>query len=281
MAKKENVKESTQFFHLKEFDGLEMLKARYHKQVFSRHVHEAFCIGVIEEGAQRFYRTGIEHIASKGDIILVNADEIHTGSSAVKTGWSYQAIYPSPDLLCSLSRDFKYGGGSVPWFPTAVVHDSGLSEQLRMTFHLLIQNENTLFKETMLLSSLAWLIMKYGQTHITAQELPAAEKQIFLAKEYIDTYADNNISLNQLAEMVQLSPWHFLRQFKKSIGVTPHIYLISARLRMARRLLIEGNSILNVAIRCGFSDQSHFNRHFKNALGITPGMFVRSLQKAG
>ncbi|MBD2814616.1 AraC family transcriptional regulator [Xenorhabdus sp. Flor] len=280
MWQQENVKEKVQFFHLKEFDGLEMLKASYHKQIFSRHVHEAFCIGVIEEGAQRFYRTGAEHVAPKGDIILVNADEIHTGSSAVVTGWSYQAIYPSPELLRSLSRDLKYADGNIPWFPSAVVHDPGLSEQLRLMFNLLSQKDNTLFKETLLLSSLSWLMMKHGKTRITAQKLPSAEKQILLAKEYIDAHAETDVSLNRLAEMVQLSPWHFLRQFKEIIGVTPHVYLIFARLRMARKLLLDGHSILNVAIRCGFADQSHFNRHFKNALGITPGMFVRSLQTA-
>ncbi|MEX0446329.1 AraC family ligand binding domain-containing protein [Xenorhabdus sp. SGI246] len=280
MWQQENVKEKIQFFRLKEFNGLEMLKASYRKQVFSRHVHETFCIGVIEEGAQRFYRTGAEHIAPKGDIILVNSDEIHTGSAAVTTGWSYQAIYPPPDLLRSLSRDLKYADGSIPWFPSAVVHDPGLSEQLRLMFNLLSQKGNTLFKETMLLSSLSWLIMNYGKTRITAQKLPSAEKQILLAKEYIDAHAETDISLNRLAEMVQLSPWHFLRQFKEIIGVTPHVYLIFARLRMARKLLLDGHSILNVAIRCGFADQSHFNRHFKNALGITPGMFVRSLQTA-
>ncbi|CDL85901.1 AraC family transcriptional regulator [Xenorhabdus cabanillasii] len=280
MWQQENVKEKIQFFHLKEFDGLEMLKASYHKQIFSRHVHETFCIGVIEEGAQRFYRTGAEHIALKGDIILVNSDEIHTGSAAVATGWSYQAIYPSPELLRSLSRDLKYADGSIPWFPSAVVHDPGLSEQLRLMFNLLSQKDNTLFKETLLLSSLSWLMMKHGKTRITAQKLPSAEKQILLAKEYIDAHAETDVSLNQLAGMVQLSPWHFLRQFKEIIGVTPHVYLVFARLRMARKLLLDGHSILNVAIRCGFADQSHFNRHFKNALGITPGMFVRSLQTA-
>ncbi|MGJ0636747.1 AraC family transcriptional regulator [Xenorhabdus bovienii] len=278
MAKQENVKEYTNFFHLKEFGGLEMLKASYHKQVFSRHVHETFCIGVIEEGAQRFHRTGTEHIAPKGDIILVNADEIHTGSSAGVAGWSYQAIYPSPDLLLSLSRDLKHADGTIPWFPSAVVHDPGLAEQLRMTFDILAQNNNMLLKETMLLSSLSWLIMRHSQTRITTQELPSAERQILMTKKYIDAYAENDISLSQLAEMAQLSQWHFLRQFKKTIGVTPHVYLIFARLRMARRLLLAGHSILNTAIRCGFSDQSHFNRHFKHALGITPGIFVRSLQ---
>ncbi|QKO14677.1 hypothetical protein HAT91_03061 [Dickeya solani] len=120
---KTSSREEVQFHHLQDLGGLEMLQARYHHQRFSRHSHENFCIGVIEEGAQRFYRTGGEHVAPTGDIILVNADEIHTGHSAVASGWSYRAIYPSPDLLCHLSRDLRVPQGATPWFPDAVVHD--------------------------------------------------------------------------------------------------------------------------------------------------------------
>ena len=46
------------YFHLKELGGLELLKAQYHQKQFSKHVHEGYCIGVIEEGAQSFFRTG-------------------------------------------------------------------------------------------------------------------------------------------------------------------------------------------------------------------------------
>ena len=69
-------REQVDYLHLEELGGLEMLKASYFQQEFSRHVHEGFCIGVIEEGAQRFYRTGGNHVAPQGDIILVNADEV-------------------------------------------------------------------------------------------------------------------------------------------------------------------------------------------------------------
>lgn len=53
-------REQVDYLHLEELGGLEMLKASYFQQEFSRHAHEGFCIGVIEEGAQRFYRTGGE-----------------------------------------------------------------------------------------------------------------------------------------------------------------------------------------------------------------------------
>ncbi len=77
-------REQVDYLHLEELGGLEMLKASYFQQEFSRHVHEGFCIGVIEEGAQRFYRTGGNHVAPQGDIILVNADEVHTAHQPSK-----------------------------------------------------------------------------------------------------------------------------------------------------------------------------------------------------
>ena len=79
--------EFVKFKHVQELGGLELLNASYVQKQFSKHVHEGYCIVVIEEGAQSFYRTGALHIAPKGHIILVNADEVHTGSSAVETGW--------------------------------------------------------------------------------------------------------------------------------------------------------------------------------------------------
>ncbi|QTF07713.1 AraC family transcriptional regulator [Brenneria izadpanahii] len=275
MAEKE--KEQAHFRHFKEFGGLEMLQAHYKQQRFSRHAHENFCIGVIEEGAQRFYRTGGDHVAPKGDIILVNADEIHTGHSAVAGGWSYRAIYPTLDLLRSLSRDLQQSQGAIPWFPDAVVHDPGLSEQLLLTFTLLTQEGNSLLKETLLFSSLAWLIMRYGKSRVFERDLPDSANHIANVKALIDACPEQDVSLIELANIATLSPWHFLRQFKKTVGMTPHAYLVHARLRKAKSLLLAGHSILTVSSLCGFSDQSHFNRHFKKALGITPGEFIRSL----
>ena len=85
------------------------------------------------------FRTGQLHVAPKGDIILVNADEIHTGSSAVESGWRYRAIYPTPEMLAEVSQDFFEQGHGAPWFPQAVIQDLGLSQQLCLLFDLLEQ----------------------------------------------------------------------------------------------------------------------------------------------
>ncbi|NEU32794.1 AraC family transcriptional regulator, partial [bacterium LRH843] len=63
--------EFVNYHHVQELDGLEMLKASYQHTQFSKHTHEGYCIGLIDEGAQSFLRTGNQHIAPQGDIILV------------------------------------------------------------------------------------------------------------------------------------------------------------------------------------------------------------------
>lgn len=270
--------EQARLIHLPELNSLAYLQAEYLHQTFSRHTHEGFCIGVIDDGAQQFYRTGSEHIAPKGDIIIVNADEVHTGSSAVESGWAYQAIYPTPEYLQTLTRDLQQERGSTPWFPDAVIHDPGLSQQLLLLFSLLEQPNNFLLKESLLLSTMAMLILRYSKTRIQEKPLSATGQRLQWVSELMNDAPENEFSLNTLAEMVNLSPWHFLRQFKKEIGMTPHAWLIQARIRKARQLLSLGHTLSDVTQLCGFSDQSHFHRHFKNAIGVTPGNYLKGLR---
>lgn len=268
------MQEQADFLHVKELGGLELLKARYHQKQFSKHVHEGYCIGVIEEGAQNFFRTGQLHTAPKGDIILVNADEIHTGSSAVESGWGYRAIYPTPEMLLDIGQDFFTIKNSVPWFPSAVVHDLGLAQQLSLLFDLLEQNDNTLLKESMYLSTIAHLIRRYGKAKLTPAERPEAQKKIETIQDLLRSLPEYDHSLSELASYVGLSPWHFLREFKKYTGLPPHSWLVQLRLQKARQLLKQGHSIAMTAQNCGFSDQSHFNRHFKKAMGVTPSQYI-------
>ncbi len=271
--------EQVDFIHLKEFGGLELLKAQYLQTQFSKHVHEGYCIGVIEDGAQSFYRTDRQHIAPKGDIILVNADEIHTGSSAVETGWGYRAIYPTPEMLSEISFDFFKEKKAAPWFPNAVIHDTGLAQQLCLLFDLLTQKNNTLLKESMYISTLALLMNRHAKAKYTPLEFSEARMKVQVIYDLMMSKPEKDYSLTELADMVGLSSWHLLRQFKKHFGLPPHAWLVQTRLIKAKKLLKNGESIANTAISLGFSDQSHFNRHFKKAMGLTPAQYCLHLKK--
>lgn len=92
--------------------------------------------------------------------------------------------------------------------------------------------------------------------------------------EYINEYLAQNIGLAELAEVVGISQYHFARQFKQSMGITPHQYLIRQRVERAKRLLLQGElSIADVAFQCGFANQGHLSHHFKRLLNTTPKAF--------
>jgi AraC family transcriptional regulator len=93
--------------------------------------------------------------------------------------------------------------------------------------------------------------------------------------EYVEEHLDAGPSLEQMAAVARLSPYHFARQFKRATGRPPHQYVIARRVERAKQLL-EGSGDLNlgqVAARAGFSDQSVFCHHFKRLVGVTPGQF--------
>lgn len=89
--------------------------------------------------------------------------------------------------------------------------------------------------------------------------------------EYITEHLHQDVKLIELAAIAQMSPYHFLRLFKQSMGLTPHQYILQRRIEKAKCLLQHSKlSIAEVAANVGFCDQSHFTRYFKRIIGVTP-----------
>ena len=94
---------------------------------------------------------------------------------------------------------------------------------------------------------------------------------------FIEENCDREIDLASLAGRGGLSPFHFLRVFAKVLGVTPHQYLLRARLKRAARLLAAGDrSVTDVALDVGFADLSNFVRTFRRAAGVPPQAFRKA-----
>ncbi|BAZ20392.1 putative transcriptional regulator [Kalymmatonema gypsitolerans NIES-4073] len=92
-----------------------------------------------------------------------------------------------------------------------------------------------------------------------------------VAIDYINAHLEQNIKLADIAEVVGVSQYYFCHLFKQSIGMAPHKYLTQQRIERAKLLLKNKElSIVEIAIACGFADQSHFTKQFKRLVGITP-----------
>ncbi len=94
--------------------------------------------------------------------------------------------------------------------------------------------------------------------------------------DYIEAHLGSALSLNDLAAITCLSPYHFSRCFKQSIGVGPHRYVMGRRIERARRLLLQSDMTLtDIAAAVGFDSQSSFTARFGREVGVSPGQLRR------
>jgi AraC family transcriptional regulator len=89
--------------------------------------------------------------------------------------------------------------------------------------------------------------------------------------DYIQTHLDQNLSLAEIAEVINISPTYFSSLFKRATGNSPHQYVIQQRVERAKVLLKTTDlAIASIAFQVGFSSQSHLTQHFKRLTGSTP-----------
>lgn len=98
-------------------------------------------------------------------------------------------------------------------------------------------------------------------------------RRIVLAKRFLDAHYADPIDLDVVAAEAAFSKFHFLRQFKKAFGKTPHQYLIAVRIAHAKRLLQAGLPVSDVCLAVGFESLTSFSGLFKRLVGLAPSAY--------
>ena len=114
------------------------------------------------------------------------------------------------------------------------------------------------------------LVQKYGLEQDEDIEFSKSftSKHYKRVLEYIAKHFGQNIALEDLANEAGISPFYFSRLFKKTIGQSPHQFVIAYRVEQAKKMLVDlQRPMIDIALSCGFSDQAHFSRVFKQIQG--------------
>ncbi|HEY6940978.1 AraC family transcriptional regulator [Dokdonella sp.] len=131
--------------------------------------------------------------------------------------------------------------------------------------------------EIALLLAQRWLDLQAGRRRPRGEASARDRRRVVDTALWIDANANRAIDLDAAADEAGLSPFHFLRTFGRVLGVTPHQYLLRARLRRAARLLAgDERPVTEVAYEVGFGDLSNFVRTFGRAAGMSPRAFRRA-----
>ncbi|MGP0174940.1 AraC family ligand binding domain-containing protein [Pseudomonas sp. NCHU5208] len=269
--------EHTRFWQASALGKVELLHAQYRQQRFAPHVHEGYVFTVIESGAQRFRHRGGDHLAAAGSMVLINPDELHTGSRAHEQGWRYRGFYPQPEAVASVLAELDIFTGGLPGFPISVLQDAQVARAFIELHRLSEQGASALQQQLAWREALLLLFRRHAR--VAAPRTAGREPQaVARARELLSEHLAEPPSLEALAGQVGLSPFHFARVFRRATGLPPHAWLKQRRLEQARALLREGCAPLSVAMQLGFADQSHLSRQFKQAYGIAPGEYRRACQ---
>jgi len=184
----------------------------------------------------------------------------------------------------SVERDDVGEPGVAPYPPCVLVSDTvveRLGQCLVDAAHSAVKGHRRLLGY-LLLSLHVHLAQTYGD--LSVQERPTrgglAQWQELRAKQIMSENLNGSVSVEELAAACRLSPSHFARAFKTTTGQSPHRWLLACRVERAKRLLLEsGLTLVEIALSCGFADQSHFARIFCRLAGTPPGAWRRSCPK--
>ena len=255
--------------HFAQLPGVEVYRAHIEHHEFEPHTHEAYGIGAIEYGAECFRYRGVNHVAPADSLVLMNPDELHTGQSGTEGGWRYRMIYLTPEILAEVSGEPSW------WFNDAVTHHPQFARATTALINALWQSDEPLAQSS-LLSELLSLTRHWAKA---PQPLRLDAPQRFtVVKEYLRAHLDKRMTLPELATLADLSPYHFLRQFKAQYHVTPQQMLMAYRLYEAKNLLTQGLPPAQVAAAVGLTDQAHLTRAFNRFYGVTPARYQKQVR---
>ena len=212
--------------------------------------------GIIETGGQSF-------TTAPGTLSLIDCHKPHTYKNS-GNNWEFLWIHYSgsssliySSLLTDLSASF-------------MVYESGHTEDIiNEIISLTGQGDNlSLLRIDLLMTELFYSLA--GQLYASSSG-PDTDALVRNVAAYIRDHYSENLTVNELAEIFNISPYHLIHSFKKNMGLPPYNYLTNHRIAEAKKMLVlSSDPVGEIAEKCGFSDSAGFIACFKSRTGQTP-----------
>jgi AraC-like DNA-binding protein len=186
---------------------------------------------------------------------------------------AYRVIIVSPPALQAIYQDMTGRPSEAPHFRDHIIPDALIWRSFTYAHAELTRPTSQLEASSLLRGLMSQLLVR-NLSAVFAIPRTRHERELELARSYLHDRIAANPSLEQLAAIAGLSPFHFSRLFRQAFGLPPHAYQNHLRIERAKELLKRGGSAAAIAYDLGFSDQSHFIRRFRRHVGVTPQRYM-------
>ncbi|MEV6169079.1 AraC family transcriptional regulator [Streptomyces sp. NPDC051954] len=242
---------------------VEVFHAHFTEYAYPMHVHEAWTLLIVDDGAVRYDLDRHEHGTPLDTVSLLPPHVPHNGSPATAHGFRKRVLYLDATHL----TDDLIG----PAVDSPDLRDPVLRQRVGRLHSALALPGDELEAESRLT-----LVGERLREHLRARSTAGERRDPALARrlrELLDAHVAEGLTLDAAAQLLHAHPAHLVRAFSTAYGIAPHQYLNSRRVDRARALLLRGASPAETATATGFYDQAHLTRHFKKLVGVTPGRY--------
>ncbi|WP_194439178.1 helix-turn-helix transcriptional regulator [Vibrio fluminensis] len=240
---------------------------------YEAHSHDEFSFGIIDSGNAEYHNQSRINQITQGDVVTINPSDIHSCNPEQgldrRSAWSYRMLFVDTLEMAKYQREvlatqaFDY----TP-FSADFERSTRFSHQFGKLFSSLQQEDSPLEAQTQFLQFVALCFEQPA-----SRNKAAIKPNLKLAREMLLDDVTGEHQLDLLAQQVGLSRYQLVRAFKQQYGLPPHAYLMNEKIKRAKHMLKRGDTISDVALDLGFSDQAHFQRHFKRKLSVTPKFY--------
>ncbi len=254
-----NLKQQLSFINNK-FENINMAK----------HFHDEYSFSLIYDGNHSYENEKEKFIFGSGMIQVVNPYEIH---STKNSSWSYLNIMPSTELINDIAKDLTQDESKKDILFHPIITDTKTIKLFQHLFMLMSKNkENKIEIDTAMIEFFEYIIRFHSsQSNEKIVNITCTKKELNKALEYMNDYdKKDEITLSDISEQIGISKYHFIKEFKKYIGITPNQYLQIKKANWTKELLQQDIPLSHIAYECGFTDQSYMIKVFKKFYGYTP-----------
>ncbi len=202
---------------------------------FPKHSHDEW---QISWGVDRWWHRGGFHDASSGQVVIIPPGEVHATDRPDRPDRTMRSFYVHAAALRRLVEEEGFGDPE-PAAPTPVIEDPGLVSRFAALWGVATGSATPLERS----EAFGGLVEALATRGVTARFAGKEPRAVARAREYLQAYHSEEITLADLAEISELSPWRLNRAFRKAVGVPPHAYQVQLRVRKVKALLAGGASI--------------------------------------
>jgi AraC-like DNA-binding protein len=237
----------------------------------SKILQESLALCFVERGAYRVNHCGVNYSVGEGQLLVAQSGDILSCEDFDGKA-KYRVFQADPKAMETIVEEIgeRLKGGRI--FRIPFISDESLG-RLFLKFHTEMGSKPFALESASLWREfVSEMILRYGNRPATTLKLGNERWAVKQVKDCLESRYAENLTLEELARIANLSPFYLVRVFRKEVGLPPHAYQTRVRLNRAMALLARGASIGEAALNTGFFDQSHFTNHFRKVFGYTPGV---------